>query len=159
MNTGRWGGMGGRGVGGSGWERTQSSLSEDIYILQSAPWIRIVEFPLIKEEGNVLSGFGEAGARCSTGALCLAPLPPCPLAPSPPRLPLVKWPRRRGRGDGNTVQMTFLLLSNMTIIWMFLPSTGRMLAGSVNCAPVWLLISYVNCILHLFWVPCTAHQP
>lgn len=35
--------------------RTHSSLSEDIYILQSAPWIRIVEFPLIKEEGNVFT--------------------------------------------------------------------------------------------------------
>lgn len=49
--------------GGGGGGRAQSSLSEDIYVLRSGPWIRIVEFPLIKEgrEGNIFTIKSDCG--------------------------------------------------------------------------------------------------
>lgn len=44
--------------------KAQSSLSEDIYVLQSAQWIRIVEFLLIKEEENVFTIKPDAQNEC-----------------------------------------------------------------------------------------------
>lgn len=94
--------------------KTQSSLSEDIYILQSAPWLRIVEFPLIKEEGNVFTikldaqneWLGEAWACCSLQ-----------LSASPPSL--MKLPEGETANEWKYIffQCHFFLSFNMDTVW------------------------------------------
>lgn len=129
--------------------RMQSSLSEDIYILQSAPWIRIVEFPLIKEEGNVFTikpdaqneWLGEAWACRST------------LISASPCLPL--WWNNSEGGEAQG----WKYISFVTVISSFNEQKTLIFPHIrilLHCAVVWPLdgsVSDFYCIL------CIAQRP
>lgn len=144
INTGGAGGW----YWGDGGGRRQSSLSEDIYILQSAPWIRIVEFPLIKEEGNVFTikldaqneWLGEAWACCSLQLSAFSSL--------------MKQPKRRG---SPRIEICFLSMYLEHFLTLISPRM-KMWLSIVHCVVIWPLDTWpfdIWLLLYFFFVQLT----